>query len=339
MVDYGRKYDRLYVPIVTPYKDNTYEPDEGQLRSFLRRFLDPKYVKSGIGIIINPEAGEIFYLNREEKRRNVEIAVDEIKGRVPVFAGVIDNTTAGTVEVALDAKKAGVDGFFVMPPLGAIDVTTSWNTIKYPEVWIDMIKEVVKAVGKMPLICHPTVAPNPIYGIGLPLEPTLRMCNEIKNIVGWKMTYSYDGQKIILKALRKLDRHVAILGAGSKTFHEQLACGELDGTVSGSWNYAPEPMLAHINAWRAGDVKAANRIWNGGLEELQAYVASDLSRLHVRYKVAAWLRGFISNPRMRPPMPKPQKEEVQQLRRLLSAAGLKVIDNRKISRMTRQLGL
>jgi 4-hydroxy-tetrahydrodipicolinate synthase len=337
MMDYGRKYDRLYVPIVTPFKDNTYDPDEAQLRSFLRLYLEPNYVDSGIGIIINPEAGEIFCLNREEKRRNVEIAVSEVHGKVPLFAGVIDNTTAGTVDVALDAKKAGADGLFVMPPLGAIDITSSWNSIKYPEVWIDMLKEVVNAVGDMPMICHPTVAPSPQFGIGLPVEPTIRMCNEIKNIVGWKMTYSYDGQKIIISALRKLDRHVAILGAGSKTFHEQLACDELDGTVSGSWNYAPEPMLAHINAWRKGDLKEANRIWRGGLAELQAYVASDLSRLHIKYKIAAWLRGFISHPFMRPPMPRPFKEEVQKLRELLAACGLSVIDDEKISTITKQL--
>ena len=337
MKDFGRKYDRLYVPIVTPFKDDTYDPDEAQLRSFLRLYMEPTYVESGIGIIINPEAGEIFCLNREEKRRNVEIAVKEVNGRVPVFAGVIDNTTAGTVDVALDAKKAGVDGLFVMPPLGAIDITSSWNSIKYPEVWIDMLKEVVTAVGDMPMICHPTVAPSPQFGIGLTVEPTIRMCNEIKNIVGWKMTYSYDGQKTIIKALRKLDRHVAILGAGSKTFHEQLACDELDGTVSGSWNYAPEPMLAHINAWRKGDLKEANRIWKGGLAELQAYVASDLSRLHIKYKIAAWLRGFISHPFMRPPMPRPFKEEVEKLRELLAACGLTVVDDEKISRITKQL--
>jgi 4-hydroxy-tetrahydrodipicolinate synthase len=337
MVDYGRKYDRLYVPIVTPFMGGTYDPDEAQLRSFLRVYLHPGYIKAGIGIIINPEAGEIFYLSREEIRRNVEVAVDEVRGRVPVFAGAIANTTAGTVDVALDAKKAGVDGLFMMPPLGAIDVTITWNSIKYPEVWLDMIKEVAKAVGDMPMICHPTVAPSPIYGIGLPLEPTMRICKEVKNIVGWKMTYSYEGFKIIAGALRKLDRHIAILGAGSGNFHENLACEQLDGTVSGSWNYAPEAMLNHINAWRKGNLKEARRIWNNGLGELQAYVGSELSRLHVRYKVAAWLRGFISHPFMRPPMPKPGEEEVQILRELLLAAGMTVIDGPKISEITEQL--
>ena len=88
MVSYGKRYDRLYVAIVTPYKDNTYEPDEKQLRAFLRLFLRRKYVDAGMGIIINPEAGEIFYMSREEKRRNVEIALDVVNGRVPVFAGI-----------------------------------------------------------------------------------------------------------------------------------------------------------------------------------------------------------------------------------------------------------
>ena len=44
MTDYGTKYDRMYVAIVTPYKDNTYEPDEGQHRKFLKYFVQPKFV-------------------------------------------------------------------------------------------------------------------------------------------------------------------------------------------------------------------------------------------------------------------------------------------------------
>ena len=93
MTDYGTQYDRMYVAIVTPHKDGTYDPDEGQLRKLLRFFLQPEYVEAGIGIIINPEAGEIFYLNREEARKNVQIAVDEIQGKVPLFAGAIAPAT------------------------------------------------------------------------------------------------------------------------------------------------------------------------------------------------------------------------------------------------------
>ncbi len=339
MVSYGNKYDKLYVAVVTPYKDNTYEIDEGQLRSLLRVFLQPKYVDAGMGVIINPEAGEIFYLTREEKRRNVEIAVDEVKGKVPLFAGVIDNTTVGTIDVATDAKKAGVDGLFMIPPMGAIDITTSWNSLKYPEVWIDMVKEVAKAVGDMPMICHPTATPSILYGIGLPLEPTIRMCNEIKNIVGWKMTYNYDGYRIIARALRKLDRHVGIFGAPSVYFHENLASAQFDGTVTGSFNFALEPMIDHIMAWRKEDVKEARRIWETRLAILKEYIYSDYGRLHIRYKAASWLRGYISNPFMRPPIPKPRKDEIETLRMLLANADMNVIDSAKVLSLTQSLEL
>jgi 4-hydroxy-tetrahydrodipicolinate synthase len=333
MADNERKFDRLYVTIVTPYKDGTYDPDETQLREFLRFFLQPQYVDAGIGIIINPEAGEVFYLSREEKLRNVQIALDEVKGKVPVFAGVIAPTTAGTVQEAIEAKKAGVDGIFVMPPMGAIDVTTAWDAVKYPEVWIDLLRAIQEGVGDMPFICHPTANLNIRYGEGLPVEVAVQTCKEIKNVIGWKMTYNYTGFRIVSRALRKLDRHVAILGAPSINFHENLASDVFDGTVSGSWNYSPEPMLEHILAWRKGDLKEARRIWDAGLAELQEYVYSEFSRLHIRYKTATWLRGFISNPFMRPPMPKPRKEEVQRFAELLPKAGLNIIGKDKIKKL------
>ena len=339
MVDYGKKYDRLYVAIVTPYKDNTYDVDEGQLRTFLKYFLQRKYVDAGMGIIINPEAGEIFYMSREEKRRNVEIAVDEVKGRVPIFAGAIAPSTADTVQVAIDAKEEGADGIFIIPPMGAIDVTTAWDAYKYPEVWMDMLKAIQKGVGDMPFICHPTCNPSIRYGEGLPVELVVKTCKEIKNVVGWKMTYNYTGFRIVSRALRKLNRHVGILGAPAINFHENLASDCFDGTVSGSWNYAPEPMLDHIIAWQKGDLKKARRIWDSGLAEIQEYVYSEFSRLHIRYKTATWLRGFISNPFMRPPMPKPRKEEIQRLREVLSNAGLSVIERKRVESVTRTLEL
>jgi hypothetical protein len=56
-----------------------------------------------------------------------------------------------------------------------------------------------------------------------------------------------------------------------------------------SWNYGLKPMLKHIEAWRADDICAARRIWvESGLRNLQEYIYSDYSRLHLRCKVGAW---------------------------------------------------
>lgn len=332
---FGTKFDRLFVAVVTPFKENE-EVDERALRKLLQYFMQPRFMDAGGAIVINPEAGDIFYLTREEKKRNVEIAMEECGGKVPVFAGVVDLRTADSVKVAIDAKEVGADGIFLMPPMGAIDVTLSWNADKYPEVWLDMAKAQVDAVD-LPAIVHPTASPSPLFGIGLPLEATLKMCREIPNIVGWKMVYAYPGWVLVARALRALERRVAVLGASAHYFHENLATGYFDGTVTGSFNYAMEPMIDHINAWRRGDIHEANRIWKSGLENLQYYIYADYGRLHVKYKAAAWLRGLVPLPFMRAPMPRPTREEILTLRELLAGFGVSLIPEGDVNRVTAQL--
>jgi len=262
--------------------------------------------------------------------------VEECGGKVFIFAGVVDLRTEGAVKVAVDAKNAGADGLFLIPPMGSMDVTVSWDADKYPEVWVDMAKAAVEAVD-LPAIVHPTAPASAAFGIGLPLGATLQMCREIPNIIGWKMVYSYEGSRKVARALRALDRHVAILGAPAFLFHENLATGYFDGTVSGSFCYAMEPMIDHINAWRRGDIGEACRIWNSGLADLHDYMYSELSRLHVRYKAACWLRGLIPLPFMRAPMPKPKKEEILTPRELLAKLGLSVIPEGDVNRIIAQL--
>ena len=63
----------------------------------------------------------------------------------------------------------------------------------------------------------------------------------------------------------------------------------------------------------------------GGLRDLHEYIYSDYSRLHSRYKIAAWLRGLIPSCRARPPMPVPKPEEIATISRLLEAARIPAI--------------
>jgi dihydrodipicolinate synthase/N-acetylneuraminate lyase len=163
------------------------------------------------------------------------------------------------------------------------------------------------------------------------------MCKEIPNIVGWKMTYSYEGCKIIARGLKSLDRHVAVLIATGRYFHEHLSTGILEGTLSGSYNYAMEPMMAHLGAWQRRDLAEACRVWNSGMADLHACVYADYSRLHVRYKAATWLRGLIPSPFMRPPQPQPRKEEVYSLHKLLRKSGLSVIDDDAVDYVVNRL--
>lgn len=314
---------RFYTAMVLPF-DRNGKIDDGAYRELVQYFLQEPFRSVG-GLIANPEAGEIYYLTPEEKRRVVEIAVREAGGKMPVFGGVFDLTTEGCVTCALDAKASGVDGLFLLPPAGAMDLVTMWNAEKYPEYWLDQIRA-IDAAANLPIIVHPVSTPTPHWGIGLPGPAARLICEQISNVIGWKMTYNYEGQKKMWKILRALDRPVSILAAGGQLFHEFLAHDVMDGTASGSWNYGLEPMLDHINAWRADDIRKARQIWaEGGLRDLHEYIYSDYSRLHLRYKIAAWLRGLIPSCRTRPPMPSPKEEEIAVMSRLLSAAQIPVL--------------
>ena len=314
---------RRYVAVLLPF-DKHFKVDEPAYRRYVRYFADdPRFAREG-GLCINPEAGEIFYMTRQEKRRVLEIAMEEAHGKLPIIAGTWAMTTDETVETAKDCKALGVDGIFVTPPGGAQDVTSCWDADGYPEIWLDQIIAQDRAVD-LPIVTHPVGGAKPPFYPGLPLEATLRICREVPNIVGWKMTYMYDGFRIIAKGLRGLDRPIAVMGALASRFHEYRATGLFDGTLSGFWTFAKEPMLDHLDAWDRRDLDGACAIWNGGLSDLQDYIA-DMGRLHIRYKTATWLRGLIPNPFMRAPMPKPKQQEIDTIFRLLNDLKLDVID-------------
>ncbi|TQM36834.1 dihydrodipicolinate synthase family protein [Pseudonocardia cypriaca] len=330
-------FHRLFATPVLPFGDDG-TIDEPGYRAFLRRFLTPAALDAGLALVANPEAGELFTLDREERQLVVRMALEETAGRAPVLAGVVDVTTTGAVQIARDAAELGVDGLFVFPPIGAGDITQSWDAEAYPEVLVDLLHAITDAVD-LPIVVHPVGRTTPAYGVGLPPAAVRRICEEVPQVVGWKMTYNYDGYRAVTRTLRELDRPVAILGAVGKYFHENLANDAFEGTATGTFNYALEPMLDHIQAWRQGDVRRATEIWNSGLSELQEYVFSDFGRLHVRYKTAAWLRGLIGSPLMRPPMPRPRRQEVDRLAELLRGCRLDVIDKDVIDSTARRLTL
>ncbi|WP_341317551.1 dihydrodipicolinate synthase family protein [Paraburkholderia sp. IMGN_8] len=325
---------RFHVALVLPLTEAG-RPDEEGIRRLVQHFVrNPDFKRRG-GLVANAEAGDVFYLSRIEKRRVLEIILEEADGQVPVLAGTFGWTTEDCVDTARDAKAIGANGIFVIPPGGSMDVTTSWDAVKYPEVWLDQIRLQDRVVD-LPIFTHPVAAPSSRYGIGLPLEATLAICAAVPNIVGWKMTYNYEGHRAISLALKERAPHVAVLGAAAQYFHENLATGAFDGTISGSWCYALEPMLQHIDAWERKDLETANSVWNAGLRDLHDYIYAEWGRLHVRYKIASWLRGLVSSPAMTAPMPIPRQQEVEAISIRLSMLGLETLP---LADATRQLEL
>lgn len=69
------------------------------------------------GLIVLGTLGESTVLEPEEKREVLRCAVEAAAGRVPVLAGVAENSTRMACRFAADAEALGLDGLMVLPAM------------------------------------------------------------------------------------------------------------------------------------------------------------------------------------------------------------------------------
>lgn len=95
---------------VFPYLVSPVGADGQVLEGALRRLVD-HLVASGVhGLTPLGSTGEFAYLDWAQRRRIVEIVVEQAAGRVPVVAGVAATTTADAIRQAREFAAIGADG-------------------------------------------------------------------------------------------------------------------------------------------------------------------------------------------------------------------------------------
>jgi len=78
-----------------------------------------RMIKAGChGIIMIGTLGENRSLDMSEKQALVVTAIEKAAGRVPVLAGVAENTTAQACRFAETGKQSGLNGLMVLPAMG-----------------------------------------------------------------------------------------------------------------------------------------------------------------------------------------------------------------------------
>jgi 4-hydroxy-tetrahydrodipicolinate synthase len=98
-------------PLVTPV-DGDNQVLEGPFRKVIQHV-----VKGGVhGVFALGSTGEFFGLDADQQRRAIEIAVDEVGGRLPVYAGVGAVTTRECIKGARMAEAAGARAITILPP-------------------------------------------------------------------------------------------------------------------------------------------------------------------------------------------------------------------------------
>jgi 4-hydroxy-tetrahydrodipicolinate synthase len=97
--------------LVTPFKKNG-AVDE----SALRKFVDWQ-IKNKIEFLVPcGSTGEAATMTRGERRRVIEIVIEQANGRVPVAAGTGTNSTLDTIQLTKDAAQAGAEYVLLVGP-------------------------------------------------------------------------------------------------------------------------------------------------------------------------------------------------------------------------------
>jgi len=98
-------------PHITPF-DEDEQIDELALRRLVHYWIN----SGSSGLVACGSNGEAPYMDRTERRKVIEIVVDEVNGQVPVIAGTGAPSTRETIDLTKDAKDVGADAALIVAP-------------------------------------------------------------------------------------------------------------------------------------------------------------------------------------------------------------------------------
>lgn len=221
-------------PLITPMDENE-KLDEAGLRRLLNYVID-----GGVhGVFVIGSTGEFYGLEFEDKKRIVEITMEEVAGRVPVFVGASAITTRDGIRLAKMAKSYGADAISVLTPM----------FINPNERELFDHFQAIAAAADIPNILYN----NPDRtGINMSAGLVARLA-DIENVVGVKDT-SGDMTLTSEYIRRTMDKPGFGVMAGKDTMIFPTLCCGGKGCVAGTANVLPKLVVEIYDKFMAGDM-------------------------------------------------------------------------------------
>jgi len=227
----------VIVPILTPMNEDE-TINEKELRNQVNRQID-----NGIhGIFPFGTNGEGYILSEAEKEQVLSVVVDEVKGRVPVYAGTGCISTKDTIRMSLMGKSIGADVLSIITP--------SFAAASQNELY-DHYATIANAVD-MPIVLYniPARAGNAIA------PATVGKLSKIDNIVGAKdSSGNFDNMLQYIEQTRDRKDFSVLSGNDSLILWNLLAGGK--GGIAGCANIYPKNMSSVYDLFVAGDLEGA----------------------------------------------------------------------------------
>jgi 4-hydroxy-tetrahydrodipicolinate synthase len=302
-----------YVPhgvipaVLLPFFDDL-SIDEKSFRSHLR---DVAAVEGLSAITLNAHSTEVASCSFDEQRRVLEIAQDEIGGRLPIVNGIWADGSLEAARLARMADEGGASALLVFPP-------APFTLGQSPAMAVEHFKRIADATS-LPII----VFQYPLAtGQGYPRDTLLKMIEEVPSIRAIKdWAGNVPQHEMHIRTLQNLPRPVNVLTTHSAWLFSSLVLG-CNGLLSGSGSVIADLQAALFRAVKANDLAEARRLNDRIYPLARVFYAEPWADMHNRMKEALVLLGRLPRAVVRPPLVKLTRAEIDRIGAALVEAGM-----------------
>ena len=282
--------------LVTPFRSDL-SLDEATLRRLVRRQVD-----AHIDFLVPcGTTGECPTLSHAERRRVVEITLEEGHGAVPILAGAGGYNTAEVIEAARELQAMGVDGI--------LSVTPYYN--KPTQEGLYQHYKAIAAAISLPVIVYSVPGRT-----GVNVEPaTVRRLAQIDNIVGIKEASGNIGQ---MAAIASGASDMFAVLSGDDAIALPLAALGGCGVISVASNEIPGEMTRLVKLCLENNFPEARELQRKYLPLMEVnFIESN----PIPVKAAMALMGLLE-PVWRLPLVAPKAENLARIRGVLESLGM-----------------
>jgi len=233
----------MFVPKgIIPAMVTPFDEDDKVDEKALRKLVD-YLIEGGVhGIFAIGSEGEFYALTQEEKKKVVEVVVEEVNGKVPVYTGTGAITTKEAILLTQIAEKAGADAVSVITPY-------------FVSPSEDELYEHYVAIARSTNL--PVLLYNNPGRTGVNLSAKLvRKLSEVDNIVGIKD--SSGNLTLTTEYIRTTSKDFSVLcGRDTLIFATLLSGGK--GSIAATANVAPKIVVEIYEAFVNGDIEKARK--------------------------------------------------------------------------------
>ena len=228
-------------PVITPMNN---DPEQTVNHEELRKQVE-RLLQGGVhGIFPLGTNGEAYALSFQEKEEVLATVIDQVKGRVPVYAGTGCITTAETIRMSKRAEALGADALSIITPSFALA-----SQKELYDHYVAVAKEV-----NIPIILY-NIPPR--TGNKLLPETVQALCRDVDVIVGAKdSSGDIENLKAYIRLTRDLGKDVRILAGNDGAILTCLKEGGAGG-IAGRANIWPATVASIYDRFIAGDLEGA----------------------------------------------------------------------------------